>query len=230
MNPDVQKQVARSIILEELMSNEGVSPEDAALIYDGFLLEYGDMLPESAEMRVSMFWKWRKAPTFMKKHITRVSVERGRRMSNGSFVSFRIEANFEPAQQAGVSLEEVTRYLGDELNALLDAEQVSTGQNVQNATAAMSGAGGQNPVALVTTETVDMESVSCNVQNGKKVVRIHGGRWTKFGVAVYPEVTRGTILENLPIGSMPISGKAVIELSDGKPRRVLAFKSGDFHS
>lgn len=72
-------------------------------------------------------------------------------------------------------------------------------------------------------EEWDSDLISINLYQGKNQARIHGGRWTKFGVPIYAEVLKefGLELDKMPPGQYPGKYHAWIELnSDGKPVRA----------
>ena len=75
------------------------------------------------------------------------------------------------------------------------------------------------------SETLDITSISKNVENGVTKIRAHGGKWKKFGVALYPEaimsVDSKNVIKSLPVGETSTIGSMKIELkADGKPHKV----------
>lgn len=95
----------------------------------------------------------------------------------------------------------------------LATSQQSNGNNHQTAS---------NP----TSEILDITSLRVEEKNGKRYLRAVGGRWTKFGVAAWPEIfdQLPVRIENLANGDNPVRIKAEIELgADGKPVRVTRF-------
>lgn len=75
-------------------------------------------------------------------------------------------------------------------------------------------------------ETVDAEAITCETKQGKKYYRIRAGRWTKYGVTVWPEVLEGAGIDLRALDvngedyELPHGSKATIALKDGKPVKV----------
>jgi hypothetical protein len=64
-------------------------------------------------------------------------------------------------------------------------------------------------------------------KGGKRYLSVKGGEYTKFGVAIYPECDTAILLDEYDYGVhdlTPHNLDAVIEIVDGKPRRVVSLK------
>ncbi|MFW5692453.1 MAG: hypothetical protein ACOCX3_03795 [Chloroflexota bacterium] len=74
------------------------------------------------------------------------------------------------------------------------------------------------------TETAD--EITVNLTNGKRLYRVKGGRYSTWGVPIYPEVLRASGYDNpeaqIPDAGLKISGNFTVEIIDGKPKRVLS--------
>lgn len=79
------------------------------------------------------------------------------------------------------------------------------------------------------TETWTFSKVSVSSYNGKRNVRVHGGRWVKFGVPLYPEAygEHSDMLNSLGFGEHELVGEAVCQLKEVdngvKPIRIVKF-------
>ena len=74
------------------------------------------------------------------------------------------------------------------------------------------------------TETIPFEKITVQMWKGKPNIRFHGGRWTQYGVAAYPEVTKSLPEDYHQLGEHDVKGMMTIELKeDGKPKKVLSF-------
>lgn len=79
------------------------------------------------------------------------------------------------------------------------------------------------------TETVEFipTHMARKVDNGKVTYAIHGGKWSKFGVPVYPEVLKTLDLttEELAKDILPLDGySALAQIEGGKVKRVMALR------
>ena len=91
----------------------------------------------------------------------------------------------------------------------------AAGRSGLNAGDSASGAGGHWLV---------VDRVSVVVDNGKRYVKLHCGRWSKHGVTVWPEVLERASInaENIPdAGFTPKTWKACIVAEEGKPPRCI---------
>lgn len=91
----------------------------------------------------------------------------------------------------------------------------------------------QSPTSGVTpsTETavVPISRLTIEKKNGKRIVRVAGGRYEQFGVAFYPEHIEASgfaeTINALTPEEYPAKGTMLIEMrADGKPSKVLKIK------
>lgn len=104
--------------------------------------------------------------------------------------------------------------------AVIDA--VKSFPNVSNPT--NNGGNNADTKAVNTTELIEAVAIKVENRNGKTYYRLAGGRWLKFGVAVWPEVWEkaGIDPSSYPVGDHPFKARMVVQLgADGKPEKVL---------
>lgn len=109
------------------------------------------------------------------------------------------------------------------LQGVLNDQAIQMAGGYKQETRSMNEQQQRNESATPHTEVWESTLISCNFQDNKKFVRVHGGRWQKFGVAIYDEVldTIGFKREAMNPGQYNGKWKAVCELnSDGKPVRI----------
>ena len=84
---------------------------------------------------------------------------------------------------------------------------------------------GASPKTDYEQETIPCEHISHDFVDGKHRIRLHGGRWTKFGVPIYPEVMTplGWSESNVPLGKNEKKGMMTVMLKNSQPVKVLAF-------
>ena len=86
----------------------------------------------------------------------------------------------------------------------------------------------------VTEGTVTIDVVGLERQmtgSGKEIVKVRGGQWGKWGATcweeVYPSLGQWTDIAKMVVGQNYPAGQlglqAVVEVEDGKPKRVLSF-------
>ena len=138
--------------------------------------------------------------------------------SGGATITFQARASMPEDMSLAETYISLYDQISEAYKSFRDKRRVgspqSTGGNTQQ--------NGSNP----TSEIIDVTALRVEDRNGKRYVRAVGGRWTKFGVAAWPEV-----LEQLPVpaanlipGDNPIRIKAELSLgSDGKPEKVTRF-------
>lgn len=76
-------------------------------------------------------------------------------------------------------------------------------------------------------EAIECDRLSVKVDDGKIMIRAHGGRFSKYGVPVYEEVLEelGYTAESIPLTGLPIKGKTMIVRMNGtKPVKVVKFE------
>ena len=72
--------------------------------------------------------------------------------------------------------------------------------------------------------TVPITHISHNFQNNKHIYRGHGGKWSRYGVPIYPECQMAWELDELPLGDFPMPTDGyfmVCNLEGGQPKRVV---------
>lgn len=75
-----------------------------------------------------------------------------------------------------------------------------------------------------TYEEMAVEKIVVSHDGKQQQVRVFGGKWSKFGVIVWPEVIDKTgyiKAADLPLGEKAYSGTAKVQMQDGKPRKVV---------
>lgn len=79
------------------------------------------------------------------------------------------------------------------------------------------------PVNGEVVETLTVSTVAYEFSNGKPVFRAKGGRFAKFGVAIYPEVLPllGLDAGNLQFGENPFGKNVLAIVRQGKPVKVI---------
>lgn len=73
-------------------------------------------------------------------------------------------------------------------------------------------------------DVVDATKISVEVKNGKVFHKVHGGRWMKYGVTIWPEVLArsGILAADIPVTGLDLTGyTATILMTNGKPDKVL---------
>lgn len=78
-----------------------------------------------------------------------------------------------------------------------------------------------------TTDTFPISKISVEFKQGKRWVAAHGGKWQKFGVAVYKECSSVLNIEDLALGDFDCSHlnlTATISIKDGSAKRVDSIK------
>lgn len=75
-------------------------------------------------------------------------------------------------------------------------------------------------------DNFSFDRVVVNVNNGKRSIRVFGGKWQSFGVVAWPEVFQGTGIDpdKLPVGESKITGEASALMVNGKPKKVTRIK------
>lgn len=66
--------------------------------------------------------------------------------------------------------------------------------------------------------------IGVDMKDGKKSFKVYGGRWQKFGVAIYPEVLKAAFpdREGIPPEGLPLNGrKCHAIMKDGKPVKII---------
>lgn len=75
------------------------------------------------------------------------------------------------------------------------------------------------------TVEIALDKISIKIENGKRMFSAHGGRWSKFGVPIYPEAMKafGFEVETFPIEGMAFEGATMkVEMQGDKPKRVVS--------
>lgn len=75
------------------------------------------------------------------------------------------------------------------------------------------------------TVEIALDKISIKIDNGKRMFSAHGGRWSKFGVPIYPEAMKafGFEVETFPIEGMTFEGATMkVEMQGDKPKRVVS--------
>lgn len=80
---------------------------------------------------------------------------------------------------------------------------------------------------VVTTVEVGADRMYVTMDKGKKYLKVICGQWTEHGVNMWPEAMKacGIRFEQIPEDGHKFKEgtKAVVEMEDGKPRRVVKF-------
>lgn len=72
------------------------------------------------------------------------------------------------------------------------------------------------------TEIILGSRISVEVRDGKHFFKLHGGKYEKYGVRLWPEVAKAAGLQSVPLEGMDLPPCDVtIELNGGQPKRVL---------
>lgn len=75
-----------------------------------------------------------------------------------------------------------------------------------------------------------LDKISIKIENGKRMFSAHGGKYSKFGVPVYPEAMKqfGFDVEQFPIEGMTFENARMnVEMSGDKPKRVVSVSIPD---
>lgn len=75
-------------------------------------------------------------------------------------------------------------------------------------------------------DSFPVDRVTVNIVNGKKSIKVFGGRWQSFGVTIWPEVLKsaGLDADTMTAGDHKLTGTATALMANGKPKKITALK------
>lgn len=78
-------------------------------------------------------------------------------------------------------------------------------------------------------DNFSFDRIEVDVVKGKRVAKVFGGQWQKFGVTVWPEVLEaaGLPIDDLEDGTNEIEGQASALMVNGKPKKITRLKIAD---
>ena len=91
------------------------------------------------------------------------------------------------------------------------------------------GASEEKPAPKMEREVVEAEGLAVETKDGKRYFKLKGGKYTKFGVRVWPEVLEQAGINTKTVMPTPLSGEMVVEVDPvtKKPVRVASLKLRD---
>lgn len=75
-------------------------------------------------------------------------------------------------------------------------------------------------------DNFSFDRIEVDVVKGKRMAKVFGGKWQKFGVTVWPEVLKsaGLDIDDLEDGPNDIEGQASALMVNGKPKKITSLK------
>lgn len=169
---------------------------------------------------------------------TQLSVRVSRKLGDGNFGSFEVSAELGVELQAGVDLTQAF----DAADAWLTASVAKSVHEKQERIGSVAQHAQRAPVVQQEVERVpvvgDSETEVFDVTGyvieyspqGQKSLKVKGGKYTKFGVKVWPEVAQQNAQlsdwESKDPGEYTIVGKltAIVLLDGGKAKKVIGWR------
>lgn len=171
---------------------------------------------------------------------TRLAVRISRKLTDGNYgsleVSAELEVNLPPEANLDDAYDSLSAYLEAKVgqDAKLKAAEVEV--RVTTQTVVHPEFTDDDGVVFPAQESSETEVFDVTAYEiaytpkGQKILKVKGGKWTKFGVTVWPEVAeQSKALEgwdSRDAGEYTIGGKltAVVLMEGGKPKKVVGWR------